>query len=376
MTLDKSNIQISLDDFKSEDIFIFLKRDYKDNLLKKAVFKAGSQSKLAKLLKENINYPKLKQPNISSFIHKRNLRLDIFYLLCEFTDIKFDNKKILGIKGLQTSKMIYNPKIRIVLSKKLVQVLANLYCDGSIEKNNCYVSTYINGCNELIDRFKNNFISCFGNIELYERNSHIKNVRIPCFIGKMLYNKFKLYKDNIPFQIINSSKEIKAKYLQAVFDDEGTINKIHGQIRIKMKPKSYIEDVQKLINELGIKTSKTTKEFDKRNSREYYFFSISGMYNLRKFQKEVDFYHPKKKKILIEHLENIKIENYGYNAKDIVNELLKKHGPLTAKQIGNILNRDKRTIHWHLNNLKKMNLVNYTKLKRKFVYEYLWDIVK
>ncbi|MCH8003453.1 MAG: hypothetical protein IH934_02380 [Nanoarchaeota archaeon] len=375
MNLNTPNIQLSLDDFRSQDIFVLLRSTYKNNLLKKAIFKAGSQSKLATIIKENIDYSRLKQSVISSFVHKKNLRLDLIYFLCKFTDIKFDEKQTLGIKGVQTSRMIYNPEINISLTIELAQILANLYCDGSIEKNNCYVSTYINGCEELIDGFKNNFKLCFGDLDYYERYTHVKNVRIPCFIGKLLYYKFRLYEDRISSQIIHSSRDVKAAYLQAAFDDEGTIHKTHGQIRIKMKPKSYIKDVQKLIQGFDIETSKVIEEYDKRNGRKYYYFLISGMYNSKKFHDEIGFFHPKKKKRLIKHLRNIKTENYGYKAKNIVFDILKKHKSSTTKQIAKLLKRDKRVIHQHLTNLKKKNLVSFTKLKRKFVYEYLWKVI-
>ena len=92
---------------------------------------------------------------------------------------------------------------------------------------------------------------------------------------------------------MTASGEIKSAYVQAAFDDEGSIN--NGQIRIKMKPKIYIEDLQKLVQEFDIETSQVIKE------------------------------------------------------------------------------HDKRIVHQHLVNLKKQNFVDYTKLKRKFVYEYLWN---
>ena len=367
-----TKIELNLHDFDSQKIFVFLRTNYKTNLLKQAIFKAGSQRLLANLIKEKLNYSKIKQSTISSLLYNRNLRLDLVHWLCKFTDIKFDEKRILGIKGTKTSKMIYNPKLNIHLSKELAQILANLYCDGSIEKNNCHVSTYMNGCNELVERFKNNFIQCFGDIDLYERETNITNVRIPCFIGRLLYNKFKLYKHKIPIQIKESSKDIKSAYLQAVFDDEGSIHKTHGQIRIKMKPKSYIVDIQKLVQEFDINTSSVIEELDKRHNRKYYFFSISGFYNIKKFSEEIGFLHPKKKERLAKHLENVKMLSYGYKAKNVVLNVLKKYGPLTVKEIAKKLNRDKRTINIHLNNLKKQDLVCYTKLKRKFVYEYLW----
>ncbi len=372
--IEKSNMCIGLSDFESQEIFLLLNKEYKDILFKKSLLKSGSQSKLAILIKENLDYPDIKQSTVSFLVKKATLRLDLIHFLCNFIDTEFDEKQILGIKGMQTSRMIYSPKLDISLSTELAQILANLYCDGCIDKINCYTATYVNTYKELVSRFKNNFIKVFGKIELYEGKTHVYIINLPAFIGKLLYHKFQINEDKIPIQVINSSKEIKSAYLQAVFDDEGSIHKGHGQIRIKMKPKSYIEDVQKLIQEFGIETSQVIKEHDKRNGRNYYYFLISGMYNIRKFHDEIGFFHPKKKNLIIKHLNNIKTQNYGYKAKNLVLDVIKQNGPLTAKQIAVILDRDKRIVHNHLVNLRKQNLVDYTKIKRKFVYEYLWKI--
>ena len=163
--------------------------------------------------------------------------------------------------------------------------------------------------------------------------------------------------------------------MQAVFDDEGSIHKTHGQIRIKMKHKPYVKDIQTLIQEFDINTSSVIREIDKRNGRKYYYFLISGAYNLENFSKEIGFFHPKKRKILIEHLRNIKSLNYGYNAQNIVLNVLRKRGSLTVKKISRELNRDRRVINHHLNNLKKKCLVESKKLKRKSTYEYLWTAI-
>ncbi|MBI2135360.1 hypothetical protein HYU09_05185, partial [Candidatus Woesearchaeota archaeon] len=66
----KSEIQISLDDFKIQDIFVFLRTEYKKKLLTNAIKRAGSQSKFATLVKKNINYPKIKQSSVSFLLKK------------------------------------------------------------------------------------------------------------------------------------------------------------------------------------------------------------------------------------------------------------------------------------------------------------------
>ncbi len=175
---------------------------------------------MAILIKKNLYYPYIKQSTVSFLVKKATLRLDLIRFLCNFIDTEFDEKQILGIKRVQTSRMIYNPNLNLTLSSELAQILANLYCDGNIVENNCHTSTYYNSFMELISRFKNNVVNVFGQVDLYEWKTNVNAINLPAFIGKLLYHKFKLYNDNVPTQIINSSKEIKSAYLQAVFDDE------------------------------------------------------------------------------------------------------------------------------------------------------------
>src|SRR3989344_9704355 len=178
---------ITLSDFESQEIFLLLNNEYKCTLFKKSLLKAGSQSKLAVLIKENLDYPDIKQSTVSFLVKKATLRLDLIHFLCKFADTQFDEKQILGIKGVQTSRMIYNPNLNLILSSELAQILANLYCDGTIVENNCYTATYYNSYMELILRFKNNVINVFGKIDLYEWKTNVNAINLPAFIGKLLY---------------------------------------------------------------------------------------------------------------------------------------------------------------------------------------------
>ena len=215
----ENNICISLNDFESEEIFLLLNKKFKNLLFRKSLLKAGSQGKLAILIKENLNYPDMKQSTVSFLIRKATLRLDLIHFLCKFSNTQFDENEVLGIKGVQTSRMIYNPKLNITLTPEFAQILANLYCDGTIVESNCYTATYYNGYKELILRFRENIIKVFGEVDLYEWKTNVNAINLPAFIGKILCNKFQLNEDRVPIQIMNSSKEIKSAYLQAVFDD-------------------------------------------------------------------------------------------------------------------------------------------------------------
>ena len=86
-----SNV-ISLNDFKPNELFILLDRNYKQSLLNNSIRKAGSQHKLALLIKKKIKYPKIKQSTVSFLLKKKTLRFDLVLFLCRYSNIKFDEK--------------------------------------------------------------------------------------------------------------------------------------------------------------------------------------------------------------------------------------------------------------------------------------------
>lgn len=371
--------KIELRDFPVKETYVYLDWRYKNFLLENSIKKFGSQRLLAEYLDSKLNWRKLKQTTISSWLKADNLRLDVIYELCKTLNVNLNEKKIMGLKGAQTSIMVFNPKLPIILNASLSGLIANLYCDGSIDENNSFTSEYINTCKELREQIKKYFLNSVGKPAYFSEKEykfkHKKNVgkvRIPSFVIKALNKKFKLNDDKIPKPIINSNNKIKSFYLRSVFDDEGTVHKEHGQIKLKMKPRSYVNDVKAILEEnFHIKCSEIALEL--KQDKKYYYFTISGQYNLRRFYNLVGFTHPKKLERLKRRLSSYKENNYGYGARNYVLNVLEK-SPKTADQIAKIIKRDKRTIQHHLNNLKKDSLISSTKIKRKFVYEYLWSL--
>lgn len=75
-------------------------------------------------------------------------------------------------------------------------------------------------------------------------------------------------------------------------------------------------------------------------------------------------------------LSNFKKMEYPKNiAQTLIYDILKS-APMTSKEIALILNRRKRIVHHHLTKLKERGLVNYSKIKRKYSYEFLWKVKK
>lgn len=87
--------------------------------------------------------------------------------------------------------------------------------------------------------------------------------------------------------------------------------------------------------------------------------------------------HSEKLKKLTNRLNSYKLEEYQKGEPQrLILDILSKCGPLTANELATKINRKKRTVHSHLTNLRNKNILTFQKLKRKFVYEYLWMVKK
>lgn len=375
--LNTNNPVITINDFSPERTYISLKNNLNNILLEKAIRKAGSQGLLVKLLKSKLDYPELRQSTISIWLRRKFLRLDFLTWLIQYTEFNVNLQNEIGqIKGEVTSKPLKNIRFPILLTPALATILANLYCDGFCSDLNGHSSGYVNKNEVLLSKFKESITSVFGDIRLYERKSSssgVTSIRIPSYLGRLIYNKFGLGKDNVPRLIKDCSEEIKGAYLRAVFDDEGTISKHYGQIRLKMKYKSYIQDIKQLIESLNIECSKIAREkINEKYMSGCYYFTISGQYNLKAFDDNIGFDHPQKSEKLKTVISKIKFRTYGYGAYKKVFNILRTSGPKTSSQLAIILDRDKRTMHHHLKNLFKNNSVTFKKVWKVYSYEYLW----
>ncbi|MAG16070.1 hypothetical protein CMO88_03345 [Candidatus Woesearchaeota archaeon] len=364
---------ITIEDFKPSETYLFLESSYKRDLLEVAIAKAGSQRKLGTILK--LDKGCAYQTKISTWLRQNNLRLDLIHALHKYLRKKLIVEKIKGLKSETTGGLITNIKFPVRLSPELANILAKLYCDGSVTKRNKYTTIYYNTCPQLISEYKEKIGHCFGNLKFSESKGHVYAVRVPNIIGKVLYKKFRLGMNRIPSQIMLADKEIKAAYLRAVFDDEGNVNKIHGQIRLKMKFKTFLQDVKQLLEEFSIETSPLGKDFSGAGHLAWYFV-ISGQYNLRKFYKRIGISHPDKKKKLRKRLRSYKQNTYGYKARFVILDILRKGGSKSVEDLANIAGRDRRTIQHHLNNLIESKLVKFTKVKTKYSFKNCWASVK
>ncbi len=378
-------MQVNLWDLHHDKVYIKFKDDFHKEFFDKAIAYAGSQSKLAKLLSDSgENFSKnfkIDQQRISFWLHNyMNLRLDVVLYLSDMIGIdKISIQNNLELlKGIGTSLPIKDPKLPFVLTPVMANIIGKFICDGCIlDSSHHYTSTYNNICQELIEEFIQEIKFAFGETQVdCPIVDGVIRARVTGFIGYIITNFFFFENGRkVPEIIKVSDRDIQCAFLRAVFDDEGTIHHKVNHIRVKMKYPMFLTDVMDMLNKLGIQTSKLAIDKSKRFGRPLYYFVIYGKNNMILFHQLIDFTHPRKKQRLTEHINRpVKHVSYkpGETVKLIFNTLQER--PMTANEIGNQINRSKRTVQFFLDRLYKKRAVSWYPAKRKFVNEYVWQI--
>ena len=179
---------------------------------------------------------------------------------------------------------------------------------------------YCNKQMELINDFENCFERLFGTSGNTYKG---KGDNYICTIySRIIWTYFKNF--NVNWILESKDEKVKSAFLQACFDDEGSISK-DGIISICQKEEGYINNIKKLLNEFGI--TNTTKYIihNKKYNVNIYNLRISCKHNSL-FQEEIGFVNINKKNRLndyfsksgeyLEHLEYDKKYNQRPEVKE------------------------------------------------------------
>ena len=307
----------------------------------------------------------LKHPQaIPIWVFKKSLSL-----MNEDLKEKLEDNIVL-LKAKNKGIPIINPKLPFKESPAFYRIVAHMIGDGSASGRK--VPYYANTCKELREQFKKD-LEIFGEMKIYERKPN--TTPIVCFpkvitdiLSYVLDVKF-TYPDRIPKQIFNASKECKVAFLQALFDDEGTIS---TNLAISMANKNLIEEIKRLTESLGVETNAISiKKYE--TQKDNFTFSIKRD-NLLKFKEKIGFSHPDK----IKNLDPaINTKNRKERTRDIgmlyklVLENLKKRRMATLE----IANNLQLTLGHTLKILKNMEEDNKV-LRSGFKNKIIWSLAK
>lgn len=279
------------------------------------------------------------------------------------------------------------------MNKNLAFLMGALTAEGSYHNKQIL---FKNSDKEYYNKVKKIINSEFKGAELYERdiNGGCKELSLyhggaVDFLESIGLSLKKSHEMTVPFSVLQSNKGVIAKYLQGLFEGDGSViyktDKRHKgkciELTYNSKSKKLINELKTILLNFGIVTTNPYK--DKRN--ECYKLIISGVSNIKKFHEEIGFFSNKKKKALekitglnetrmsktdyIPYLNKYLRDNYQAqfikkNNFDRYNNLVKNK----EKLLKYLNARDKKMVEWLLENnffFNKIKSVEKSETKKR-----------
>ena len=182
--------------------------------------------------------------------------------------------------------------------------------DGSImvRKDNCekihYVIRFFPDHESLIKPFTESLFEVYNKIPIIKKN--YKHQGLICYskiaVEDLLSTtKFGILKWEVPFNILKNKKS-KIEWLRAFFDSEGYVSK--NCIKIQTVNRNGMNQVEKLLLELGIKSKKYLYHPKDKSCHNVYILTIGPKSERLKFLNTIGFNHKIKLYKLQEMLES------------------------------------------------------------------------
>jgi len=295
---------ISLQDFP-DYIFIYLEDNYRKKFLQNACNLAGSQDKLARIIRISTsrftNWYAGKQKDYKTnkvgiqFIPLRKIKI-ISNLLVEDNNYAFSMENIqrnVAMYRMRAGNPITNPIFPIKESPEMIRLLFHLLGDG-YSGNKKDSANYKNIRQELLDEFKND-LNIFGNVPIYEQQYSIKFPRV---IAEVIENFYDVNTMTFDSRITSNIKRIPKKWLyfgiRAFVDDEGCMTK--SSIVLYSANSNLLEGIKQILDYLKIKRGEIrTKLSEKATYGKMFTIEIK---DLGLYYKKIGFTHLKKKEKL------------------------------------------------------------------------------
>jgi len=370
---------VHLWDLPEDKVYVKIKDDIRYDFFKFVKINFGGAKKLSKLFsfridnsyiynwKHGVRFLPLK--TLNRFLSLMNIKDKTFYM-----DLISSN--ISELKTPSKGGSVYDPKFPIKLSISLARICGNLVGDGGISSDgeDRYRAYYTNKSRDLASNFKENVLSNFSKIKIQEsvdkRYDTIK-IKLPRIIGIILSAFFGFQNNelkHVPTSIKNSPKNIKAAFLGALFDDEGSIDINGRKISLGLTVKDILIDVKRMLNDFGVEASKIAEITKSGNRKTFYNITITGWWNFEKL-KFMKLKHPLKSnqlKILITP-NRYKLAAVTRNA--IIKAIKSKSG-VSVKDLSKELNRPVENLKYYLRKFEKDKIIKSLTAERNLKIYY------
>ncbi len=310
-----------------------------------------------------------------SIKHPQYMPIKFFKKTLPFLEKKFieNLEQNLAAISIRNGLEIKEPKIPIQESPQLYNLIAHIIADGSAPKRR--TPYYANSCQTLRDNFRSNLES-FGKAETSETYyCSVPIVTFPKAITDILSNFFDIqftFPNRIPKKIFTASLECKAAFLQALFDDEGTMT---SKIIVGIHNVDIMKEIKLLLNSIGLKTSNvmiyhyTTEGYT--HKKDKVTLSIPTKEYV-KFKNLIGFSHPQKSRNLEIAIQTRNRKQRTRDPNYIEDRILRilELKPSKTMELANELLFTENGIRPHLNRMLKANQIT----RRGFKNELIWDI--
>lgn len=305
------------------------------------------------------------------------INLDMLNLILIKIDTSFDSikNKIYSIKigdgGIEAPNTL-----PLYPSPELASLVAHCCGDGGIHLRNCRFE-YTNSRKEIVEKVKEYANNVFKFNDPYERqlqktNTVVKKLIYPSIIGSLLElagaprGRKTTIEFEIPEWIMNGSKDIKKAFLQALFDDEGSVEKrflvslsLNKQYPYEENLLLFLNQIKKLLEDFGIDTVSVSLRKTKNEIKGV--LRITNLLRLEKFANEINFNHVKRRERLYTLLKTKRrIYKRGGESKSIILKELEK-SPFSTVEISKRIKRNRSNTSRWLRALEKEK-----KVKRLF----------
>lgn len=307
---------LSIKNLPEQEFYFTLEETFRDRLFSKLIKKYNNWSKVCNIL-DNLLLRNLYDMRKSyQFIN-----LSLLKKISRLVDVpleRFEENIIATKRGGRGNHIFISWPIEP--STDLASLVGHAISDGSISFKDKYRFRYGTNQRELNLDVYINILRSFGVTSgkgVKKENNFIEDKYAP-IVGYILYrlgvplgNKVKKEFD-VPLWIKKGNKEIKRRFLQAIFDDEGTVKRVGIKLdyskllKLRKSHEKFLNSIKKMLKEFNIESNILTKEIystkKDNNKRIGMQIFISHRKNLINFSKNIRFLHQKKMRRLEDNL--------------------------------------------------------------------------